>query len=231
MAKKFGDAFINEILYDVGKIQTVSTDTNFRVLALAWLNRTLSDIQSRQPHWRFLETSATFPTVASQMSYDLPTDIDGYKIFDLRQKDSDVKLTYIDQRRFDELEPDPTTSTGNPYVYTIFADSLRLWSVPSSIITMYIRYMKNIDKLTDSGASDTDIPERFEQVVLDGAKIHAYRYEEGWGDVNSQVALYEAGIQKMITDNSHTNDDDGVSERHGDRVMVYPRFNPQGSFA
>ncbi len=210
-----GNTFIDEVMYSVGKIQTVSTDTNFRILATSWLNRVIKDIQTRQPRWRWLEKTATFPTVVNQMSYDLPSDLQGGgdKIYDIRQKDSPVKLRYIDQGTLDLLEPDPGDSSGDPFHYTVFSDSLRLWPVPSSVMTMYIRYLKNITALADT-ATANEIPSQYDNVVIDGALVHAYRYEEGWGNPQTQIQLYEAGVARMIRDNAQVVGDDGVTLAH-----------------
>lgn len=211
-----GEALINSLMYDVGKVQVLTTDTNYRVMALDWLNRILRDIAGRHSDWNWLQKSATFNTVADQMSYDLPTDLldGGFKIYDMRQKESPSPIVYIDQRRFDELEPDPTDSSGNPFYYTLYADTLRLWPVPDDVYAIYMRYVKNITTMTD-GATTCETPVQYDDVVVDGMKVHAFRYEPEWGDTTKQKIIYESGIQRMIRDNDLTLDDDGVTERHG----------------
>ena len=185
-------------------------------MALDWLNRTARKIAGSDPHWRFLEKTATFSTVASQMSYDLPSDIDlsGNKIISLKQNESPTKLIYIDQRSFDSLEPDPTTSSGYPYWYTTYGKYLRLYPVPDSAITIYMRYIKTIDNFADNSTEHADLPDKWQDVVLDGMKIHAFRYEPEWGNADNQMVVFEAGLKKMRDDNKITIDDDQVSWSH-----------------
>ena len=75
ISKLTGAGFIDNLMESVGKIQTKASDTNYRVIALNWLNRIVEDISSRQRHWKWLEKTSTFDTVADQLSYDLPADI------------------------------------------------------------------------------------------------------------------------------------------------------------
>lgn len=212
-----GQDFINNCMYDVGKYQVLTTDTALRVIVLSWANRVIKDVCSRHPHWVWLENTSTFNTVIDQLTYDLPSDIDlsGRKVFTVRQKTSPVKLVYVNQRRFDELESDPTISTGNPYIYTLWANQIRLWPVPSSVMTMYMRYMKRAaTALTDSASSTTDIPEKFDEVILAGMRKFAFRLFPNWGNPDTQEVLYEKGITQMTEDNGIALDSDNISERH-----------------
>lgn len=208
-----GAALIDSLMYSVGKVQTKATDTNYRTIALDWLNLILKDVNSRQPHWKWLEKTSTFDTVATQMSYDLPTDIDEYNIYDMRQTESPAKLIYIPQRRLDSLDPDPTTNTGDPTHWTVFADSLRLYPVPSQAITITMRHLRLITAATDA-ATALDIPDKYSETILNGLKIHGYNYEPEWGSSADSRIVYELGIDRMIKDNSTIIDDDGISESH-----------------
>lgn len=231
MSKTSGSAFIDQLMESVGKIQTKTTDTNYRIIATNWFNQVIRDISSREKRWKWLEKTSTFPTVESQLSYDLPSDIDGYNIFSLKQTETPITLKYIDQRRFDQLEPDPTETEADPEFYTVYASSLRLFPTPSQEITMTLRYLKTATALADDDET-LDIPEKWDSVLLDGAKVHAFNYEPEWGSPKTQIQLYEAGIARMLQDNSNIQDDDGVSETHpfGVGLEVLPRFNPRGDF-
>jgi len=223
-----GKSFIDNLFYDLNRYSLLTTDTNLRVISLAWANRVIKDISGRNQHWVWLEKTSTFPTVAAQMTYDLPTDIDGNKILSLKQETTPAKLIYINQRRLDELEADPTTSSGNPLYYTLWAGDVRLWPVPSAAITMYLRYLKVITELSDSASSTTDIPTKWDEVVLDGMKVHAFRMFPSWGDSLRQKAVYENGIILMKRDNDALIDEDGISEPHGlDRNFGIPIWDKQ----
>lgn len=192
----------------LGLADKSSSDTTYRATALKWLNLVMGDIANRQQtfHWRWLEKTATFDTVVDQMSYDLPSDIDGYKIFDVRQKTDDVKLKYVEQNVFDTFVPDPDTDSGNPTIYTLWADAIKLWPIPSSAITMHMRYLKQITALADDSAT-TEIPAKFNSVLIDGAMVYVYKFDPDLGKWDTQQQIYEAGIDKMIRDNAITIDD------------------------
>jgi len=219
-----GKAHIDSLMYDLGKVQTLTADTNYRVVALDWLNRVVRDLAGRNPHWFWLEKTSTFDTVADQMSYDVPSDLEGQNIYNLKQTTSPTSLTYIDQRRLDELEPDPTDASGNPFYYTLFATAVRLWPVPSDAIEMTIRYLKTPTAFTDGAGSTSDIPARYDQIVNDGMKVHAFNYEPQWGNSKVAQVSYEAGIVRMQRDNNVVLNDDGVTERHpfGGRILKEP---------
>lgn len=208
-----GSSLINSLMYDVGKIQVKTTDTNYRLMALEWCKRVVKDIQSRQPHWDWLERTDTFSTTIDQLTYSLPDDIDGYRILSLKQTTSPTKLTFINQREFDYLEPKPTDSSGNPYIYTVWGNGIRLYPIPDAEITMIMRYLKNTTA-PDDGTTALDIPDKYEDIVLDGMKVPAFSYEPEWGNPVSQKVIYNSGIQRMIRDNSITIDNDGISKPH-----------------
>jgi len=221
-----GQEFINSCMYDVGKIQVLTTDTNLRTIILDWLNRVLKDIGSRERHWYWLEKTATFATVANQMTYDLPSDINGQRVISVRQKDTPAKLIYVPQRELDILEPKPDSYTGNPLYYTLYANDIRLFPVPSDAYTMYLRYMKTIIALTDSASSTTDIPPMFDEVILNGVKVHAYKYFPQWGNFEVARRDYEGGIINMKRDNDCQPDDDQISAVHADVGLIEPyRFD------
>ena len=224
-----GQSIINSIMYKTGKIQVLTTDTNYRTMVLDWLNDVKDDISSRHPHWNWLEKTATFYTVADQMSYDRPGDMDlsGIKIVSLKQTESPTKLFYVNQGRFDELQPKPTDSSGNPYLYTVYSDAIRLWPVPNDAIQMTLRYMKiNADDFTD-GTDTSDIPEQYKKVILDGVLIDAFNYEPQWGNSDKARMAYEDGILRMMRDNDTALDDSSVSERHPSEpdYLATPHFD------
>jgi hypothetical protein len=211
-----GNEFIDSVMRRVGRSQVLTTDTTLRAIALEWLNTGVRDISGRHEHWTWLEKTASFPTVADQLSYDLPADIDlsGRKVFSVKQEDSPAKLVYIDQNTFDALEPEPTSSSGYPYYYTLWSKAIRLYPMPSSVITMYMRYIKTVTSLTDSATSETDIPSKHDNVVIDGALVYAFMLFPSFGNSQQQRAVYELGIKRMIQDNNIVIGDDGISFSH-----------------
>jgi len=219
MAKTSGQEFLN-ILCGSSTIEGLTDrnpeDSRYRATMLGWLNLVLKDIQNRQQgwHWRWLEKTATASTVAGQHSYDLPDDIDTNKMFALYDRTNDNTYTFVPYDRFVRLFPDPSNEQGTPRWWTFWANTIRLYPVPASAFTFYLDYIKNITLLTDDASSTTDVPEKFDEVIIDGALVYAYRFDPSLGDWKSQQQLYEAGIQKMINDNRMMINELAESESH-----------------
>lgn len=180
-----------------------SNDTEYRALALIWLDDIIKDIQNRQQsfHWRFLEKTATTSTVADQHSYDLPTDIDTNKLFAIYDRTNDITYRYMPYERFVKLVADPSNDTGDPTIWTFFGTTLRLYPVPSSVITIYLDYIKIMADATDD-ATALSIPDKYKNTIIDGLMTKAYEFDPDMGNAQIQMAKYEAGISRMIVDNS-----------------------------
>lgn len=185
-----------------GLLDKSSADTKFRLTCLGWLNLVLKDIQNRQQnwHWRFLEKTATASTVASQHTYDPPADIDTNKIVAIYDRTYDRTYTFRPYEDFVRLIADPTNDSGQSYIWTWFAGSIRLWPVPASAWTMYLDYISLTTALTDAAVS-CEIPAKYDPVIIDGVLTYGYRFDPELGDSIKQQALYEAGVNRMIKDN------------------------------
>ena len=160
-----------------------------------------------------------------QMTYDLPTDIDGHKVFSLKRKDGDRKLDFIPQDQLDESVPDPSVSSGRPIVYTLWYTYVRLWPIPDSAITMYLRYVKKITEVADDTTTLTEIPDRWENVVLDGVKVRAFSFDRRPNEAAIAKADYDVGIERMQNDNEMIIDYKAVVGEHtrGLRSYAYER--------
>lgn len=228
-----GKSFIDQMMYDMYKSSVLTTDTTYRAMCLNWLNLVLKDISTRQEnfHYGFLEMTCYFTTVAAQASYDLPSTIDGYKVFSVRRLDGDVRLDYVDPHIMDKYVPDPTVSSGNPYNYTLWANSIKLYPVPSAAQDIYLRYIRTITLLTDSAASTTLIPAKWDDVILCGALAKATRLKQKEKPALSNLDLkqeYESGIQRLITECGVRMDYNNVAESHRSYRSL-PRFvSPAG---
>lgn len=193
-------------------------DTKFRATVLDWLNLILKDISNRQQnwHWRWLEETATAPTVEDQIDYDPPTDLDTNKIFKIYDRTQDRTYEFVPFNQFREQYPDPSTDTGNPRIWTYFDGQIKLFPVPSSVFQIYIEYIQTITNLADN-TNSTEVPVKYDQVIIDGVLTYSYRFDRDLGDLGAQVQLYEAGIQRMIKDNLMTIDQKGRTRSHRDR--------------
>ena len=201
MAKKTGAEYID---WALRKADKSSSDTSYETLALDWFNEVILDLDNRQAsyHWRFLEKTATAPTVANQMTYDLPTDISGHKIIAIYDRTNDITYKFVPYEKFVKLVADPSTNIGSTQVFwTFFADTIRLYPVPSVVMTFFLDYIKRMTLMVNSTAT-IDVPEECENVVQDGFLVHAYKYDPELGDWAKQQAVYEASVIRMQQNNS-----------------------------
>lgn len=216
--KEFLD-FLIGTTSQIGVLDKNIDDTEYRAFMLQCLNLTLKDISTRQDGWhfRFLEKTGTTTTVASQIDYDLPADIDGVKVFSVWDRTHNNTYTFKEHDLFLRLVPNPSLRTGNPLWYTIWGNLLKLYPIPSSAFTLYIRYIKTITLLTDSDTSNTDVPTKFDQVIIDGALKWAYKFDKQLGDESLQTQIYEAGVQRIVTENLSNINDLAQTESHRTR--------------
>ncbi len=193
-------------------------DTKYRATALGYLNLIIQDIQTRQEsfRWRFLEKTATMPTVASQLDYDLPTDIDTNKLVAVFDRTQDRTYKFIPYEKFVRLYPDPSNDTGDPSIYTFFANVLKLYPVPSSVFTVFLNYIKVMTDAADD-STDLDIPDRYRKVIIDGILTFVYKFDPELGDELKQTQLYELGIKRMIVENNQMIDERAQSQSHRSR--------------
>lgn len=217
----------SEVLDDFLKIMDKnSNDTEYRALALIWLDLVFKDIQNRQKgfHWRFLEGTDNFDTAANDFDYVLttiitPDVIDTTKVIHVYDKTNDRTYKYVPYDRFRRRIADETADTGEPYIFSIWSDDLLLYPVPDGIVTTYIDYVKMITAAADSSATCT-IPDKYKNVVYDGLKVHGFQFDPDMGDWKAQQQIYEAGIQRMKDENAVVVSDMGRPVSHRAKHMM-----------
>lgn len=185
-----------------GLMDKNSADTKYRATALGWLNLIIKDIAKRQKtwHWRFLEKTATAPTVASQMDYDLPTDIDTNKIFAISDRTQDRTYIYVPYEKFIRAVADPSNSSGNSIWWTFWANVIKLYPVPDSVWTFYLNYVKVMTAASDN-ATALDIPDKYEPAVINGMLVYGYKFDPDMGDWRTQKIQYDSDVDDMVSEN------------------------------
>ena len=187
-----------------GLLDKNPNDIRYRVGCLNWLNLVLKDISTRQNsfHWLFLEKSATAPTVVDQHTYDPPIDIDTNKMFAIYDRTKDRTYKFVPYSKFVRYVPDPANYRGDIIIWTFFANTIRMLNIPTSVFTMYMDFIKTITLFSDNATSFTDIPAKYDSVILNGALVYGYRFDPELGDWEKQQAIFEIGITNMVRENS-----------------------------
>jgi len=203
-----------------GLMDKSSSDAKYRASALGWLNLIIQDIQNRQQnwHWRWLEKTATTSTVASQLNYELPTDIDTNKVLQVYDQTNDFTYRFIPYDRFKRMVADPSNNTGDPKSWTLWANELLLYPVPLSVITVFMDYVSILTDASDN-STELSIPDKYRSVIIDGVLTYAYKFDPEMGNWQNQEAIYEIGIKKMLQDNQSNPAEIVKSESHRYRLM------------
>lgn len=137
----------------------------FRRFANEWYRRILTDANISSV--RDLET--TFATVAGTPEYTLASTVS--RIRGLQDETNRVALREVSMEWIRQVDPGDTIQ-GNPLYYAHRSDrKIRLWPIPSSIITITIDADASVTELDD----DADlplVPEDFHYLVSTGVRVN-----------------------------------------------------------
>ena len=149
-------------------------------------------------------TTTTVPVIGGVgLITTLPTDIlRMYRVEWITADDRAIALEYRDMNNMDAVWWDHQSITqSQPYVYCTQgyppALKIQLYPVPSESGTLKIFYYKIAAKLIDD-AQLVDIPEGWDDIVLDYAEYRAYRRDadERW---KSAKAIYDESLRAMMS--------------------------------
>jgi hypothetical protein len=177
------------ILLTIKRLTDLTGEANIDTIITDWVNLTQQDIGIRND-WKYLEVNAYFSTAANRQNYGLTSDY--YKITNVRTGEYD--LIYLSQKEIDEIDPDAST-TGTPQYYTVHANQIWLYPIPTSIDTIHVRYLKKLSDL--SGSESSSIPSQFHYILIYGALEHAYAYKGDETKMAWARDKYERGITAM----------------------------------
>lgn len=135
----------------------------FIALAEAEMSRVLYDNSA--------EKRAQTDTTADEPRVSLPGDCRKVRVLRLADT-SGGALSYMAPAIFDRLS---TTGTGQPSIYTIEANALRLSPVPDDAYTLEIVYQQGVEALSDANTSN-DILSRHPDAYLHGALMQGFDY-------------------------------------------------------
>ena len=152
------------------------------------LNRFLGEgydkIVYSEKRWPFFEVSTTFTTSSDTKDYSLATVgasvTNGIREIAALKTDNHV-LEYIGRDDGDVAYPLDSDSSGNPWYWSFWADTIRFYPTPSSGETIYVRGYKN-PAAFGAGSSDatepSDLPDPFHMVLATYGIARAYEQQE-----------------------------------------------------
>lgn len=185
-----------------------STATGFYAHIKDAVNAAIRDINHTHYEWPFNHILAEETLTAGTTRYAFPTDASTIDFDTFRIKENSTfanetvrlgVITYDDYlQRFVDQEYSTDSSKRDVPSYVFHAPSLEWGVVPApdqayEIAYEYYRIPVDLSSSTDVPS----IPERFKQVVLDGAMYHAYMFRSNEQAASLAKAKFEEGIKKM----------------------------------
>ena len=178
-----------------------------------------------EKRWPFYEATTTFDTVASTKDYslsDVETSLsvthDGVtfsgasapKNVGMRDiaalKTANHVLEFIGYDDADVIYPLDSNTTGEPWYWTFWNDTVRLYPTPSSATTVYVRGYRNavefggntaIYRTAIADADTPDLPDPFDNVLSLYGLYRAYQQQEDPGLANQYFTLFTAELDNL----------------------------------
>ena len=137
-----------------------------------------------EKRWPFFEVATTFNTVASQKDYTTAA-VGALVTNGLREiaslRTGNQVLEYIGRDDGDIIYPLDSNTSGDPWYWSFWADSIRLYPTPGSILTINVRGYKD-PAAFGAGVSDatepSDLPTPFHMVLATYGIARAYEQQE-----------------------------------------------------
>jgi len=179
-------------------------------------------------------TNATGTYVVRKRYYDLTSDVE--RMYDVIETTTPNKLVDLGVWTLDTYQPDIQAQTVSiPTGYVLFRQDpdtaasaatirqIMFYPAPDQIYNIEVKYLANFVDLT----ADTDIPKipvQYHMLLVDGAEWLGSKYNNA-DNQTALKAMYEAGIQKMIEQETSHDDYFPVLQENGG-VGSTSRFLP-----
>ena len=137
-----------------------------------------------EKRWPFFEATTSFETVGAQKDYTVAV-VGAALTNGLREiaslRTGNQVLEYIGRDDGDVIYPLDSNTTGNPWYWSFWADSIRLYPTPGSGATVHVRGYK-APAAFGAGVSDStepsDLPTPFHMVLATYGIARAYEQQE-----------------------------------------------------
>tara|TARA_B100000586_G_scaffold227464_1_gene175440 strand:- start:2813 stop:3517 length:705 start_codon:yes stop_codon:yes gene_type:complete len=171
------------------------------------LNRFLGEAYDQmvysEKRWPWYETSVTFSTVALQKDYTITVvgaaETNGLREIQSLRTDNNI-LTFLGRDDADIVYPLDSASSGDPYYWSFWGESIRIYPTPGGIKTIYVRGYKNPTAFgagTVDGTSPTDFPEPFHVLIATYGISRAYEQQEDLDMSISYMNLFARELDNL----------------------------------
>lgn len=139
------------------------------------------------------DDNATSEYVISYVNYDLPSNVSLRKILSIVVQNPYVKLEWIDQRRRDEISPDPVQETGQPWGYMDWGqNTIQPWPIPDRNYVATIRFQK-LPTLVSGDQSVIDYPSEMHFGIMKLAMAQGWKFM----DDDQAMEVLEEGLEMI----------------------------------
>lgn len=150
-----------------------------------WINQAYQEL-CEEAQWPFLEVSTT--GTAPLAIADLRT------VLSVSDTTQGTVLEHRDRRDLVELDPE-MNETGTPEYFFLSDNTVSVYPL-NTTDTIAVRYIEVPDELDDD-ADVPDVPERYHELIVDGAVIRCYKTSDEWDVANALRVDWEAGVGRM----------------------------------
>lgn len=155
-----------------------------------------------EKRWPFFETTTTFNTVASQKDYTLAT-VGASVTEGLREvaalRNDDHIIGFIGSDNADSNYPLNVASSGSPWNWSYWNDTVRLYPTPDGVQTIYVRGLRDAAAF-GTGVSDStepDLPDPFHAILVTYAIGKAYLQQEDPVMANQYQSQFIADLDNV----------------------------------
>jgi len=155
-----------------------------------------------EKRWPFFETTTTFNTVASQKDYTLAT-VGASVTEGLREvaalRNDDHIIGFIGSDNADSNYPLNVASSGSPWNWSYWNDTVRLYPTPDAVQTIYVRGLRDAAAF-GTGVSDStepDLPDPFHAILVTYAIGKAYLQQEDPVMANQYQSQFIADLDNV----------------------------------
>lgn len=159
--------------------------TRYSNLIITWLNEAQKRIY-RKSSLRTAHETDDFSTVSGTEAYTLPTDY--ARMDQVVNLDLDETLVRISQEKYDNR----VETSGTPYNWVVFGDTLFLYPEPNAVINMRLRYWELPPDIT-SGV-DPVIPDDYAYLLREYALARAYEAEHDFQASEYHQGKFDLGL-------------------------------------
>lgn len=156
-----------------------------------------------EKRWPFFEVSTTFSTTGGTEDYALAT-VGASVTNGLREiaslRTDDHVIQYLGRDTGDIVYPLDSTTSGDPWYWSYWADNVRLYPTPGSGETVYVRGYKN-PAAFGAGSSDatepSDLPTPFHMVLATYGIARAYEQQEDPTMASQYFSIFNQELENL----------------------------------